>query len=226
MAITNNVVTLFSKQKKINSLKYVSVPMITVFKNLSLTCVYIGDILFFDQLYDHKIMASQMLMVLGFIFAAWQDLHFSAVGYFWSFMNVFLTAANVLYTRNLSDDLKLSSFGSVLYNNTLSLPFLFTAMILQGEVPAVFRAEQLSDPTFCFILVISGLLGFFISLSSFWCIQRTSSTTFSMVGASNKIPLAFIGVLIFNTKMTNTGAIATYTALIGCVAYFAVKAKK
>jgi GDP-mannose transporter len=51
-------------------------------------------------------------------------------------------------------------------------------------------------------MVLSGLSSVFISYSSAWCVRVTSSTTYSMVGALNKLPLAVSGLIFFNAPVT------------------------
>lgn len=48
-----------------------------------------------------------------------------------------------------------------------------------------------------FAVVLSGVMGMGISYASGWALRITSSTTFSMVGALNKLPLSLFGMLLF-----------------------------
>jgi GDP-mannose transporter len=41
-------------------------------------------------------------------------------------------------------------------------------------------------------------MSFGISYGSSWCVRVTSSTTYSMVGALNKLPISIFGMLIFD----------------------------
>ncbi len=51
-------------------------------------------------------------------------------------------------------------------------------------------------------MIYSGLIAIFISYCSSWCIRVTSSTTYSMVGALNKLPIALSGLIFFNAPVT------------------------
>ena len=44
----------------------------------------------------------------------------------------------------------------------------------------------------------TGANGIIIALCSMWCIEATSGSTYSMVGALNKIPSSILGIIIFN----------------------------
>ncbi len=54
----------------------------------------------------------------------------------------------------------------------------------------------------------SGFCAMFISWSTAWCIRVTSSTTYSMVGALNKLPLALSGMVFFAEKATFANGLA------------------
>lgn len=63
-------------------------------------------------------------------------------------------------------------------------------------------------------LLFSGACAMMISWSTAWCIRVTSSTTYSMVGALNKLPLALSGMLIFKEKATFLNGLAI------CIGFF------
>jgi GDP-mannose transporter len=97
------------------------------------------------------------------------------------------------------------------YNNVLTLLILIICTLffeswtwsnLALNFPAFSRSAQ-------FIAVIySGLATIFISYASAWCIRITSSTTYSIVGALNKLPIAVSGLLVFEKEVTNGGVLA------------------
>jgi GDP-mannose transporter len=59
-------------------------------------------------------------------------------------------------------------------------------------------------------MVFSGASAFAMSYASAWCVRVTSSTTYSMVGALNKLPIAASGIMFFGDPAT----IANVTAII------------
>ena len=60
-------------------------------------------------------------------------------------------------------------------------------------------------PRFQLGLLLSAVLGLLINLASFWCITVTSGTTYSFVGASNKIPAAILGHFLFSSGLNAVG---------------------
>jgi GDP-mannose transporter len=91
-------------------------------------------------------------------------------------------------------------WDSMFYNNLLSVPILVVFSIivedwgsesLAANFPASNRFILLSAIAF------SGAAAVFISYSTAWCVRVCGSTTYSMVGALNKLPVAASGMLFF-----------------------------
>ncbi len=91
-------------------------------------------------------------------------------------------------------------WDSMFYNNLLSIPVLVVASIIVEDwgseslalnFPASNRFLLLSAIAF------SGAAAVFISYSTAWCVRVCGSTTYSMVGALNKLPVAASGMLFF-----------------------------
>lgn len=61
-----------------------------------------------------------------------------------------------------------------------------------------------------YAMIFSGASAFAMSYASAWCVRTTSSTTYSMVGALNKLPIAASGILFFGDPAT----FANVTAII------------
>jgi len=69
------------------------------------------------------------------------------------------------------------------------------------QLPGAVESPLLPTPLFVAAIVLSGAVGFLLNLSSLWCVSETSATTYSMVGALNKIPVALAGALLFGAPM-------------------------
>lgn len=104
-------------------------------------------------------------------------------------------------------------WDSMFYNNLLSIPVLvvFSVLVedwgtasLSANFPPANRVLLLSAIAF------SGAAAVFISYSTAWCVRVCGSTTYSMVGALNKLPVAASGMLFFGDPVNfgNVSAIA------------------
>ncbi|WFC95996.1 GDP-mannose transporter into the lumen of the Golgi [Malassezia brasiliensis] len=126
-------------------------------------------------------------------------------GYLWMLTNCMVSAAYVLVMRKRIKLTGFKDWDTMFYNNLLSIPVLivmslavenWSAETLQRNFPEGRRYGLM------FAIFLSGTGGVFISYTTAWCIRTTSSTTYSMVGALNKLPLALSGMVFFGNKVT------------------------
>lgn len=118
------------------SLKYLSIPVYTIFKNLTIILTAYGEVLWFGGSVSPMTLFSFGLMVLSSIIAAWADIthvlesHGSQssaaatqqlatlnAGYIWMMMNCFCTSAYVLGMRKRIKLTNFKDFDSTLFNN-------------------------------------------------------------------------------------------------------------
>lgn len=91
------------------------------------------------------------------------------------------------------------------YNNLLSIPVLILGSLVLEDWSSANLANNFPVETRNSLLigmVYSGLAAIFISYCSAWCIRVTSSTTYSMVGSLNKLPIAVSGLIFFDAPVT------------------------
>ena len=91
------------------------------------------------------------------------------------------------------------------YNNLLTIPVLLVlSLLIEDWSPANFSINFPVETRshIIFGMIYSGLGAILISYCGPWCIRVTSSTTYSMVGALNKLPLAICGLVFFAAPVT------------------------
>ena len=114
-------------------------------------------------------------------------------------------------------------FGNVYYNHLLSLPTLFAVICLNGDLKNTFNSPLMVRADFIALALFSGVVGFALNLASFWCVNNTSGTTYSIVGAMNKIPLAVVGIILFRETVTAFSVSAICVGCLGGLCYAWVK---
>jgi GDP-mannose transporter len=209
------------------ALRILSIPMVTIFKNISTCLVTFGDYALFGQDVTSGIFASVIIMVVASVVAGFNDMAFDVNGYMWMIMNTFVTAAYVLYMRYAMRKTRLSEYGAVYYNNLLAIPFLLPVLYASGEMQGITTYDS-SNYTNSFLMMVflCGVSGFLISVCSFWAVKATSATTYSIVGTLNKIPLTIIGFLFFGAPTNLTGTISIAIGLAGGILYTWEKQRK
>ncbi|KAF9107980.1 GDP-mannose transporter into the lumen of the Golgi [Mortierella sp. GBA35] len=223
------------------SLQFLSISVYTIFKNLTIILIAYGEVLWFGSKVTPMMLLSFSVMVLSSVIAGWSDINFSSLassasalsselrqlepynpGYMWMAANCLASAAYVLYMRKRIKHFNFKDYDTVYYNNLLSFPvMLVLSMCLEGwgsgELERTFAPEVRSSLTIAILL--SGISSFMISYGSAWCVRCTSSTTYSMVGALNKLPVAASGILFFGEPATTGNVSGIFLGLIAGLLY-------
>jgi len=115
------------------------------------------------------------------------------------------------------------------YNNLLSIPVLFFSSLLfedwsSTNINLNFPEERRNN--IIIAMIFSGLSSIFISYTSAWCVRTTSSTTYSMVGALNKLPLAISGLIFFDAPVTFFSVTAIGIGFFSGIVYALAKVKQ
>jgi GDP-mannose transporter len=208
------------------SFKYLNVPMITVFKNLTNVIIVFGDWYWHQQKINIGVLLAFGVMVVGAVAAAYTDIMFSAEGYFWMSANCAATASYVLYMRSVTtrEDVQLSKFEMVFYNNLLSIPLLLPVSLAFGEFGVLSSSTAVVFSwSFISVNLVAGSMGFFLNLASLWCVGSTSATTYALVGSVNKIPVSLLGMLLFDAVITAQSAAYIAVSMAGGFIYTYVK---
>ena len=200
------------------SLVYNNVPMVTVCKNLSNFFTIMGDYYFFGERVSQLTLASVSIMTMGAIYAGFNDLGFSMIGYLWMLLNCLSTSGYVLYMRFASTNIKLPKFGMVFYNNLLSMVILSPLIVIMGEIPALLDPEVMT-PSFIISNIAAGFLGFYLNFASLWCVSTTSATTYAIFGSLNKVPITVLGFFLFDAALTREGVWGIIIATCGGFLY-------
>ncbi|CAM1510306.1 Fc.00g006410.m01.CDS01 [Cosmosporella sp. VM-42] len=221
------------------SLQFLSVPVYTIFKNLTIIVIAYGEVLWFGGNVTPLALLSFGLMVLSSVVAAWADIQ-SAIagdfdlgdssaaistlnaGYAWMGLNVFCSAAYVLGMRKVIKKMNFKDWDTMYYNNLLTIPVLVICSLLSEDWSGVNFAKNFPEETrnrMIIGMIYSGLAAIFISYCSAWCIRVTSSTTYSMVGALNKLPIAISGLVFFSAPVTLGSVSAIFIGFVSGIVY-------
>jgi len=220
------------------ALQFLSVPVYTIFKNLTIIVIAYGEVLWFGGSVTPLALLSFGLMVLSSIIAAWADIqsalsgHFTQdasdaistlnAGYVWMGLNVICSATYLLVMRKVIKKMNFKDWDTMFYNNLLTIPVLVVCSLLVEDWSSENLAKNFPVETRngIFIgMIYSGLAAIFISYCSAWCIRVTSSTTYSMVGALNKLPIAISGLVFFSAPVTFGSVSAIFLGFVSGIVY-------
>lgn len=210
------VAMLFTSMK---SLHEMAVSTQTIIKNLAIIFTAVGDSYFYGKRVTAGMYAAFSLMVLGSYVTARGDQWVTVWGLFWTFANIIVTVSYSLYMKQLLGDVskQIGRYGPVFYNNLLSLPFFLVAGF--NEFPKLYEGVAAAELKVGICLLIATTVSSMMTFGVFWCMEVTSPTTFSVVGALNKVPLTFLGMFIFAQFPETLGYVGIAVALSGGFLY-------
>lgn len=220
------------------ALRFLSIPVYTIFKNLTIILIAYGEVLWFGGKVTTMALGSFLLMVFSSVLATYgdnaaaksaDDLNSLYWGYFWMFTNCFASAAFVLIMRIRIKLTNFKDFDTMYYNNLLSIPILLVATFVFEDWSAEnialnFPAENRTATILA--MVFSGASSVGISYCSAWCVRVTSSTTYSMVGALNKLPIALSGLVFFDAAVNFWSVSSIFVGFVSGLVYALAKQKQ
>ncbi|KAJ1920812.1 GDP-mannose transporter into the lumen of the Golgi [Mycoemilia scoparia] len=195
------------------ALQYLNIPLFTVFKNLTIIAIAYGEYYVFQAQVTPLMLTSFSLMVLSSLVGAWSDITFNMAGYIWMSLNCFASAVFVIHMRRTIKRVNFSDIETVYFNNLLTLP-MYLVLSLGVDDWSKFIShytEEANVPelkSYIWLNALSGFSAFAISYCSAWCIRKTSSTTYSMAGALNKLPIAMFSMMWLPDKVSLGGIMA------------------
>ena len=205
------------------ALHYCSVPVVTVFKNLAVVCVCAYEHVVYAEPVPPLLLAALVCMLAGSAIAALGDLALDLVALRWLLLNVLCTVLHVAAIKAITGATRASSASKTFHNQLLALAIFLAAAWARGELPAFSGRLLAQSRTFQLGFALSIVLGLTINYASFWCLSVTSGTTYSFVGASNKIPTALLGHLLFNSQLTALGWAGVAFGLVAGLLYSVAK---
>ncbi|KZT59063.1 UDP-galactose transporter [Calocera cornea HHB12733] len=248
------VVVIYTGSK---SLQFLSIPVYTIFKNLTIILIAYGEVLWFGGHVTGLTLISFFLMVFSSIIAAWSDITNTIhaltgawspmdstvsaplpdaittvgslpvnIGYLWMFLNCLASAAYVLAMRKRIKVTGFKDWDSMFYNNLLSVPVLviFSLLVESWNSENLNRNFPPETRNFLlFAIMVSGGVAVLISYTTAWCVRVTSSTTYSMVGALNKLPVAASGMIFFGDAVTLGSVSAITVGFLAGIVYAVAK---
>ncbi|KAF7971282.1 hypothetical protein HWV62_21530 [Athelia sp. TMB] len=191
-----------------------------------------ADVSIASGVVDHLPSASASLgMGLDMVAGVVQRLNIQklGIGYMWMMTNCLANAAFVLAMRKRIKVTGFTDWETMLYNNLLSIPVLivFSLLFEDWSSPNLSRSFPPETRSFLlFSIAFSGAAAVGISYTTAWCIRTTSSTTYSMVGALNKLPVAASGMIFFGDIVTFGSVLAITLGFIAGLVYAIAKSNQ
>ncbi|CAN8068165.1 unnamed protein product [Agarophyton chilense] len=205
------------------SLRYVNLPVLTVWKSLGPMFVTLFERFYFGDRFSIKVYLSMFLIVLSAFVTAINDLEYSPIGYSWAALNVLSNVSYLASLRIYLRDPEVSALDKTFHSNLLSIIPIIPMALLSGEFPAVISALRKSSFAFQASYLSSGVLTTAVCASAFWTISLTNGSTLSFIGGFNKVPIILLSLFLFDMRISPAGWIGVTLGVLAGVVFIQAK---
>lgn len=205
------------------SLAHNTVGTYQVAKMLTTPCVIIMQIIFYNKKFSILVKLTLIPIILGVVINFCYDIQFNIIGTVYATMGVFVTSLYQVMVNIKQREFQMDPMQLLYYQAPLSAVMLFCIVPFLEPVEQTFtRSWSLVDIV---MVVLSSIIAFFVNLTSYWIIGKTSPLTYNMVGHSKFCLLLLGGSLIFHETLAINQVIGIILTLVGIILYAHVKMK-
>ena len=203
------------------SLAHNTVGTYQVAKMLTTPCVIIMQMIFYKKHFGVLVKLTLIPIILGALINFYYDIKFNVIGTIYATMGVFVTSLYQVMVNIKQREFQLDPMQLLYYQAPLSAIMLFFIVPFLEPVDQTFtRSWSLMD---IIMVALSGIVAFFVNLTSYWIIGKTSPLTYNMVGHSKFCLLLLGGSLIFDETLAINQVIGITLTLAGIILYVHVK---
>lgn len=207
------------------SLSLSNVETVIVFRAMAPLLVSFLDALFLGrELPSLRSWFALSIIVCGAYGYAQSDEAFQSQGwhaYLWPTLYLCIISFEMAYGKNIirSVDLKTKS-GPVLYTNLLGSPPMWLFAKMGNEYDKFWtdmwaREGSRFPPGSIALLLLGCVVGTGIGYSSWWCRDRVSATSFTLIGVMNKCLTVLLNLLVWDQHAAPAGIASLFLCLVG-----------
>ncbi|XP_020286720.1 solute carrier family 35 member E3-like [Pseudomyrmex gracilis] len=205
------------------SLAHNTVGTYQVAKMLTTPCVILMQMIFYRKRFSLLVKLTLIPIILGVIISFYYDIQFNVVGTIYAALGVFVTSLYQVLVNRKQKQFQMDPMQLLFYQAPLSAIMLLVIVPILEPVGQTFTHDwSLLD---VIMVVVSGIVAFFVNLTSYWIIGKTSPLTYNMVGHSKFCLIWLGGTLLFHETLQINQVIGIALTLVGILLYAHVKMK-
>lgn len=209
------------------SLRFVAVSFMQTIKSFTPVATALLQYLVFRSRLRPAALMALIPITGGVALASVTELEFHLGGFIAALTACFLTGLKfVLSSQMLAGRYKLDSINMLYYMAPPSVALLLPVCFAfeRSNVIAWFTDEKRSSTDF-FLLLVSGVVSYFLNVSLFIVLKATSSVTVTVAGNIKTVLVIGVSILMFKNPVTIVNIVGCLIAIAGCCWYGLIKDK-
>lgn len=203
------------------SLAHNTVGTYQVAKMLTTPCVIVMQMIFYRKRFSIPVQLILIPITLGVIINFYYDIQFNVTGTIYATLGVLVTSLYQVMVNRKQREFQMDPMQLLFYQAPLSAVMLLIVVPFLEPVGQTFVHNwSLLD---IIMIIVSGVVAFFVNLTSYWIIGKTSPLTYNMVGHTKFCLLLLGGSLLFHETLEINQVIGITLTLVGIILYAHVK---
>jgi solute carrier family 35 protein E3 len=180
------------------SLQYNTVGTYQLIKLQVTPVVMLISWLFFKAHYPLPIILSFVPVLMGTLISTYYDLQFNMFGLICAMTSVLFTAIYQILVENYQKTYNCDSLQLLFYQAPLSGLLL---LVVVPFIEPISNLEKFMNVNMLSLVLLCGLIAFFVNFSIFWVIGNLSAVAYNMIGHSKTLLIIFIGSILFHEPL-------------------------
>ncbi len=202
------------------AIQLLSVETVMMFRSLTIVIVAAGDFLLLKTKITSRSIISCLMISLGGLVYASNDLNFHLEGYFIGTLYSLSMVVNSLYIKYcFNQHQEMNSWEKAFLNNVLSTPAVFVLSCFYENFNTLSVDIRSLSVGGMISLALSCLMGFGISMSGTKCREVLSATSFDVLGSCTKYLTLALSTMILRARNSVLSIVGICIALSGTVLY-------
>jgi len=207
-------------------LKYVEVSFYNVGRSLTTVFNVILTYFLLNVTTSVKALLCCGVIVSGFALGIDQEIDVSYLGVFFGVTASCFVALNSIFVKKALPFVDHNEWKLTLYNNVNGTFIFLPVILVSGEMSTVFAFQNLYQPYFWFMMVVSGIFGVAIAVVTMMQIKFTSPLTHNISGTTKACFQTVLAVSINDETKTGLWWLSNLFVLGGSAAYTNVRASE
>jgi GDP-fucose transporter C1 len=143
-----------------------------------------------------------VLVIIGFLVGSEGEVNFSWAGVTFGVLSSVFIALHGVYVKKVLGAVENNEWTMAKYNTTMSIVIMIPLIFLSGEYEAILKYNPSNWSFVCYLVLLTGILGFSINIAVFLQIKYTSPLTSVIVGAAKSVLQTALSIVVFQNEIS------------------------